>query len=73
MHAERDQGEAAEAKPRRANFARADAVGEVADRRLGQAGYEAEYRQREAKFDIADAELSFRKGNSIGSRKSGNG
>ena len=39
------------------HFAGADMVGEIADRRLRQAGDDAEHGQREAKLDIADAEL----------------
>ena len=38
MHAEPDQRKAAEAKPAQEDFARADVVGEIADRRLRQAG-----------------------------------
>jgi len=34
-------------------------IGEIAHRRLGQAGDHGEHGQREAELDIADAELAF--------------
>ena len=67
MQAEHDQRKAADDKADQQDFAGADMVGEIADRRLGQAGDHGEHGQREAELDIADAELRFRKGNSIGS------
>ena len=57
MQPEQDQREAAEAKPAQQDFARAKMIGEVADRRLRQAGDEAEHGERKAELDIADAEL----------------
>ena len=59
MHAKPDQRKAAEAKPAQEDFARADVVGEIADRRLRQAGDDREHGQRKAELDIADAELGF--------------
>ena len=49
--------ETAEHEAHQQHLARADMVGEVARRSLCQAGNDAEHGQREAKFDIADAEL----------------
>ena len=62
MDAEHDQGKAAEGEAHQQDFAGADAIAEIAHRRLGQAGYDGEYRERKAEFDIADAELLFEKG-----------
>ena len=57
MHAEQDQRQAADGEADQQHFSGADMVGEIADRRLGQAGDDAEHGQREAELDIADAEL----------------
>ena len=57
MQAEHDQRKAAERQAHQQDFAGADMVGEIADRRLGQAGYHGEDGQRKAELDIADAEL----------------
>ena len=57
MQAEHDQREAAERQADQQHLAGADMVGEIADRRLRQAGDDAEHGQREAELDIADAEL----------------
>ena len=57
MQAEHDQRAAADAEADQQHLAGADMVGEIADRRLGQAGDHAEHGQREAELDIADAEL----------------
>ena len=57
MHAEHDQRQAADGKADQQHLARADMVGEIADRRLRQAGDHAEHGQRETELDIADAEL----------------
>ena len=62
MQAEHDEREAAEAKPQQQDFAGADMVDDIAERRLGQARDHREYGQREAQFDIADAELRFQEG-----------
>ena len=62
MQAEHDQCEAAQRKAHQQDFAGADMVGKIAHRRLGQAGYDGEHGQREAKLDIADAELLLQKG-----------
>ena len=56
VQAEQDQREAAEAKTCQEHLARPDVVGEIADRRLGQAGDQAEHRERKTELDIADAE-----------------
>ena len=61
MQAEHDQRKAAEREAHQQDLAGADMVGQIADRRLGQAGYHREDGQREAEIDIADAELSFQK------------
>ena len=57
MQAEHDQRQAADGEADQQDFSRADMVGEIADRRLRQAGDDAEYGQRETELDIADAEL----------------
>jgi hypothetical protein len=59
MHAKPDQRKTAEAKPAEEDLAGADMIGEIADRRLRQAGNDGEHGQRQAEFDIADAELGF--------------
>ena len=57
VHAEHDQRQAADGEPDQQDFSGADMVGEIADRRLRQAGHHAEYGQRKTELDIADAEL----------------
>ncbi len=57
MQAEHDQRQAADGEADQQDLSRADMVGEIADRRLRQAGDDAEHGEREAEFDIADAEL----------------
>ena len=57
MQAESDQRTAADGQPDQQDLARADMVGKVTDRRLGQARHHREHRQRETELDIADAEL----------------
>ena len=57
MQAEQDQRQPAEREADQQHLAGADMVGEIADRRLRQAGHQAEHGQREAELDIADAEL----------------
>ena len=61
MQAEHDQRKAAQGKPHQQDLAGADMVGEIAHRRLGQAGDDGEDGQRKAKLDIADAELFLQK------------
>src|SRR6185295_2124279 len=56
MDTEHDKGAAAEREADQQYLAGADVVGKIADRRLGQAGYDGEHREREAEFDVADAE-----------------
>jgi hypothetical protein len=46
MQAEHDQRQAADGQADQQDFSRADMVGEIADRRLRQAGDDAEYGQR---------------------------
>lgn len=62
MQAEHDQGEAAQRQPHQQDLAGADMIGEITDRRLRQAGCDGEHGQREAKLNIADAELLLEKG-----------
>jgi hypothetical protein len=57
MQAEQDQRTAAQRQAHQQDFAGADMIGQIADRRLGQAGGDRKDGQREAKIDIADAEL----------------
>ena len=57
MQAEHDQRQAADGEADQQDFSGADMVGEIADRRLRQAGDDAEDGQRKAELDIADAEL----------------
>ena len=57
MQAEHDQRQAADGEADQQDFSRADMVGEIADRRLRQAGDDAEHGQRKTELDIADAEL----------------
>ena len=59
MQPQQDQREAAEAQPDQQHLSRAKMVGEIADRRLRQAGHDAEHGERKAELDIADAELLF--------------
>ncbi len=61
MQAEHDQCKAAQRQAHQQDFAGADMIGEIAHRRLGQAGYHGEHGQREAELDIADAELLLQK------------
>ncbi len=62
MQAQHDQRRAAQRQADQQDFAGADMIGQIADRRLGQAGYHAEDGQREAKLDVTDAELLFQEG-----------
>src|SRR5665647_1851860 len=57
MQAEQDKRKAAQREAHQQDLAGADMIGEVAHRRLGQAGDDGKDRQREAELDIADAEL----------------
>ena len=57
MQAEQDQREPAGGEPEQQDHARAHMVDDVAERRLGHAGDDAEHGEREAELDIADAEL----------------
>ena len=61
MQAEHDQREAAQREAHQQDFAGADMIGEIAHRRLGQAGDDGEDGQRETELDIADAELLLQK------------
>jgi hypothetical protein len=61
MQAEHDQHEAAEGETHQQDFAGADMVGQVAHRRLRQAGCYGEGGQREAELDIADPKLLLQK------------
>ena len=60
MQAEHDQRETTDGEADQQDFSRADMVGEIADRGLGQAGDDAEHGQRKTELDIADAELFFK-------------
>ena len=74
MQAEHDQRAAAEGEADQQDFAGADMVGEIADRRLGQAGDHGEDGQGKAKLDIADAELRLSgTGTASAARTYGNG
>ncbi len=61
MQAEHDQRRATEREADQQDFAGADMIGQIADRRLRQAGYDGEDGQRKAKLDVADAELLLQK------------
>jgi len=62
MQAEHDQREAAHREAHQQDFAGADMIGQIADRRLRQAGCHGEDGQRKAEFDVADAEPYLQKG-----------
>jgi hypothetical protein len=57
MQAEQDQRTAAQRHAEDQDLSGADAIDQIADRRLGQAGDHGEGGQREAELDIADTEL----------------
>ena len=57
MQAGHDQREATHRQAHQQDLAGADMIGQIADRRLRQAGCHGEDGQRKAKLDIADAEL----------------
>lgn len=59
MQAKQDQRAAAEGQPDQQDLARAKMVDEIAGRRLRQPRHHGEHGEREAKLDIADAELRF--------------
>src|SRR5436309_11143330 len=59
MQAEHDQRQAADGEADQQDLSRADMVGEITDRRLRQAGDDAEHGERETELYIADAELFF--------------
>ena len=61
MQAEHDQRHAAEREAHQQDFAGADMIGQIAHRRLRQAGDDGKDGQRKAKLDVADAELLFQK------------
>ena len=61
MQAEHDQRASAQRQAHQQDFAGADMIGKIADRRLGQAGHDGEHGQRKAELDVADAELLFQK------------
>ena len=62
MQPEHDQREAAEGEAHQQDLAGADMIGQIADRRLGQAGDDGKNRQRQTELDIADAELLLQEG-----------
>ena len=62
MQPEQDQCEAAEGKAHQQDLAGADMIGQIADRRLGQAGDDGKNRQRQTELDIADAEFLLQEG-----------
>ncbi len=62
MQAEHDQRKAAQSEAHQQDFAGADMIGKIADRRLRQAGCDGENGQRKAEFNVADAELLLEKG-----------
>src|ERR1700712_1590444 len=62
MQTEHDERKAAHRESDQQDFARTDAVGEIADRRLRQAGYDGKNSEGKTEFDIADAELLLEEG-----------
>ena len=61
MDAEHHKGEASGGEADQQDLAGADAVGEVAYRRLGQAGDNGEHGERKAELDVTDPELLLEK------------
>src|SRR6266481_4800144 len=61
MHAEQDQRQAPDGEADKEDLAGADVIGQIADRRLREAGDDREHGQRKAEIDIADAELLLQK------------
>ncbi len=61
MQAQHDQREAAKGQAHQQDLAGADMVGQIADRRLGQAGHDCKDGQGETEVDVTDAELLLQK------------
>ena len=62
MQAEHDQRQPAQGDAHQQDFAGADMIGKIADRRLRQAGRDGEDGESEAKLNVTDAELFFQEG-----------
>jgi hypothetical protein len=59
MQAQRNQRAAAQSHAEDQNFSRADAIDDITDRRLSQAGHDGEHGERQAQVDIGDAKPVF--------------